>query len=99
MGSRFNKIRSRRCPLDSALDWAEIEALIREAIALLVESGELPDPTHARPRSRPRAGARKRLTNYMVDEDARLESWYAPPVVMPLIASAGLQPRPQEGAP
>src|SRR6266404_4391221 len=26
----------------------------------------------------------KRLTNYMVDKEARLELWYAPPVVMPL---------------
>ena len=44
MGSHFNKIRSRRCALDSVLDRAEIEALIRDAIALLVESGELPIP-------------------------------------------------------
>ncbi|MGA8656313.1 MAG: hypothetical protein WB586_09200, partial [Chthoniobacterales bacterium] len=39
-----DKIRSRRCALDSVLDRAEIGALIREAIALLVESGELPIP-------------------------------------------------------
>ena len=39
-----DKIRSRRCAFESVLDRAEIEALIREAIALLVESGELPIP-------------------------------------------------------
>jgi hypothetical protein len=30
----------------------------------------------------------KRLTNYMVDEDARLELWYAPPVVVPAALQA-----------
>ncbi|MGA8660333.1 MAG: hypothetical protein WB586_29800 [Chthoniobacterales bacterium] len=36
-----DKIRSRQWAVDNVLDWAEIEALIREAIALLEESGEL----------------------------------------------------------
>ncbi|MGA8655445.1 MAG: hypothetical protein WB586_04795, partial [Chthoniobacterales bacterium] len=39
-----DKIRSRRWAVDSVLDRGEIGELIREAIALLVESGELPIP-------------------------------------------------------
>jgi hypothetical protein len=55
MDSRFSKIGLGRLALTSALDRAEIEALIREAIALLVVSGELqtphmrgPDPGYGR---------------------------------------------------
>ena len=46
MGSRYSKISSGQLALN-ALDRAQIEGLIREAIALLVESGQLQIPPSA----------------------------------------------------
>ena len=44
MGPHFSKISSGQLALKSALDGAQIEALIREAIALLIESGQIRIP-------------------------------------------------------
>ena len=56
MGPHFSEISSGQLALKSALDQAQIEALIREAIALLIESGLIQIPPMRGLRSRLRAG-------------------------------------------